>query len=189
MYSAPQKKEMLALARTAITTFLETSKAPKIGVKEVAPYLKKPTGVFVTITIDGQLKGCIGHLTAIMPLYKDIIENAISAAFKDPRFMPLQKNELEKIRIEISILGKPEKMTYTDANDLLSKLTPLRDGVTISKGFYKATYLPQVWEELSDKESFMCSLCMKAGLDPYTWKTEKIDVETYQVEKFEEESH
>jgi len=186
MLNDDQKKEMLSLARAAIKSYLETGKAPRITAKQVTPYLKKPAGVFVTITMDKRLRGCIGHLTAIMPLYKDIIENAINAAFKDPRFMPLQDNELSSIRLEISVLGKPKKISYTDTTDLLSKITPLRDGVTLSKGLYKATYLPQVWEELSDKEGFMCSLCIKAGLDPYAWKNEKLDIETYQVEKFEE---
>lgn len=186
MYNDAQKEEMLSLARTAIKTYLETGKPPKIPAKQISTYLKKPGCVFVTITLDDQLKGCIGHLTTIMPLFKDIIENAISAAFKDPRFMPLQQDELDSIKIEISVIGTPEKISYSDPQDLLSKITPLLDGVTLSKGFHKATYLPQVWEELTDKEAFMCSLCIKAGIDPYTWKEQNLEVEKYQVEKFEE---
>jgi|WetSurMetagenome_2_1015567.scaffolds.fasta_scaffold103983_2 uncharacterized protein len=186
MFDDPQKKEMLSLAREAIRSHLETGKTPRMEAKKIATYLKKQGCVFVTITMNGQLRGCIGHLTSIMPLYKDIVENAVSAAFHDPRFMALQPDELERIKIEISVLGTPEKISYSDSADLLSKIVPLRDGVTISKGFHKATYLPQVWEELTDKEAFMCSLCIKAGLNPYTWKDGKLDIETYRVEEFEE---
>jgi AmmeMemoRadiSam system protein A len=186
MFTEAQKIEMLKLARMAINEYLKTGKPPRPAAKDVAPYLKKPGAVFVTITLDGKLKGCIGHLVPIMPLYRSIIDNAVNAAFKDPRFMPLMPGEKERIRIEISVIGASERLDYIDADDLLSKLQPPRDGVTISKGFHKATYLPQVWEELTDKEGFMCSLCIKAGLEPYAWKNDKLVVETYRVEKFEE---
>jgi AmmeMemoRadiSam system protein A len=186
MFNDQQKQEMLTLARSAIKTYLETGRPPRITAKQVAPYLRKPAGVFITLTLNGQLRGCIGHLKATMPLFKDITENAINAAFNDPRFIPLQENEFSKIKIEISVLGQPKPISYSCVADLLSKITPHQDGVIISKGFHKATYLPQVWEELSDKEGFLCSLCIKAGLNPYAWQNEKLDIETYQVEKFAE---
>jgi AmmeMemoRadiSam system protein A len=186
MFEETLKKEMLALARKAIASYLLSSRPLKLSAKDVSPPLRQKGCVFVTLTIDDALRGCIGHLEPVMPLYLDIVENAISAAFRDPRFMPLDKDELDRINIEISLIGPPKKLRYDSPEDLLSKITPLRDGVTISLGPYKATYLPQVWEELTDKEAFMCSLCIKAGMDPYSWKNAKPEVETYQVEKFSE---
>ena len=187
MFDEQQKKEMLALARSAIKNRLEKGKAPKINPDDLGQYLKEKGCVFVTITLNGNLRGCIGHLTATKALYRDIIENAVSAAFDDPRFMPLQPYELDKIKIEISVLSAPQKLDYKDSSDLLNKLTPLKDGVILSKGLYKATYLPQVWESLSDKEAFLSSLCMKAGLDPDAWHKSDLMVETYTVEKMEEQ--
>lgn len=177
---------MLELARAAIKTELEKGKSLKPNPDSMAEYLKEKAGVFVTLTLNGNLRGCIGHLTATKALYKDIIENAVNAALDDPRFMPLQQHELEKIKIEVSVLSAPQKLDYRDTDDLLKKITPLKDGVILSKGFYKATYLPQVWEDLSGKEAFLSSLCMKAGLNPEEWKTGSLKVETYSVEKMEE---
>jgi AmmeMemoRadiSam system protein A len=186
MFNEEQKKEMLALARSAIREKMEKDKILKKNPDELGQYLKEKGCVFVTLTLNGNLRGCIGHLTATKSLYMDIIENALGAAFDDPRFMPLQSYELEKIKIEISVLSAPRKIDYKDAGDLLKKLTPLKDGVILSKGLNKATYLPQVWESLSGKEAFLASLCMKAGLDPDAWRSGKLTVETYTVEKMEE---
>ena len=109
-----------------------------------------------------------------------MIDNAHNAAFQDPRFSPLEKSELEKIKIEISVLSIPKKMIFKDSNDLLNKLTK-KEGVIIKKGFYSATYLPQVWKEVNGKEEFLSSLCVKAGLNEDAWK-DKIEVFTYHVE-------
>jgi len=177
---------MLELARNAIKS--EFDGAPlKISPAKLDPLLIAKGSVFVTLTENEQLRGCIGHLSAIKELYKDIIENAVSAAFDDPRFEPLAPSELDRIKIEISILSAPHELEYKDSTDLLEKLTPLKDGVILSKGFNKATYLPQVWEDLKDKESFLSSLCIKAGLDPLSWKNEHLKIELYGAEKFEED--
>lgn len=178
---------MLELARAAIKSFLKTGKPLKADPEKIDPALKNIGCVFVTLTINGQLRGCIGHLSATKALYKDIIENAAAAAFDDPRFEPLDPSELDLIRIEISVLSAPHNLEYKDASDLLKKLTPLKDGVILSKGYYKATYLPQVWEDLKDKEDFLSSLCMKAGLDPLAWKNDHLKVELYGAEKFGED--
>jgi len=119
-------------------------------------------------------------------LIEGIKENSINAAFKDPRFHPLTKEEFDRIEIEISILTPPQELSYTDADDLLKKLRPGIDGVIIKKGFYEATFLPQVWDQLSEKEEFLSHLCLKAGLSPDSWKKEKLHVSTYQVQAFEE---
>ena len=187
MYTNEQKKFLLDLARRAIENRLYTGKTLRIDEDEVDTELKEDRGVFVTLTINGNLKGCIGHIIPVQPLYEDVIENAISAAFNDPRFNPLSKDALDQIKIEISVLSLPKKLDYNDSRNLLEKLTPLKDGVIIKKDYQQATYLPQVWEDLSDKSLFLTSLCSKAGLHSDEWKKGELEIETYTVEKFEEE--
>ena len=186
MYNKKQKTFLLQLARKAIVNHLESGNTLKINEEEIDAELREKRGVFVTLTGNGNLRGCIGHLVPIQPLYLDVIDNAVNSAFDDPRFNPLDADELENIKIEISVLSLPEPLEYKDAADLLNKLVPLKHGVILKKGFYQATYLPQVWEDLSDKELFLSSLCQKAGLYPDEWKTAHPDIQVYTVEKFEE---
>ena len=143
-------------------------------------------GTFVTLKIDGQLRGCIGNLTATEPLSESVRDNAINAAFRDPRFSPLTEKELPKVEIEVSILSEPQPLEYNDADDLINKLRVNIDGVIIRKGHASATFLPQVWEQLPAPEEFLSHLCMKAGLPSKAWRNTKIEVLTYQVQYFEE---
>ncbi|VBB42046.1 Protein Mbar_A1807 [uncultured Desulfatiglans sp.] len=145
-------------------------------------------GTFVTLTRDGQLRGCIGHIAAQAPLIESVRENALSAAFRDPRFRPLSADEVDRIAIEVSILTEPQLMAYADAAELLAKLRPGVDGLIIKKGYHQATFLPQVWEQLPRKEEFLAHLCLKAGLDAEAWRKGDLEVLTYQVQAFEEES-
>jgi len=140
----------------------------------------------VTLTIGDNLRGCIGHITPQETLFEGIKINAINAAFRDPRFSPLSKKEWERVKIEISVLTDPEELPYEDAPDLLNKLRAGVDGVILKKGYYQATFLPQVWEQLPKKEDFLGHLCVKAGLDRDDWKKEKLEVSTYQVQAFME---
>ena len=144
-------------------------------------------GTFVTLKKNGQLRGCIGNLMADKSILEGIRDNAINAAFHDPRFPPLSKNELEQVDIEISLLTEPEILKYKNKEDLLEKLRPDIDGVIIRKGPYSATFLPQVWEQLPDKESFLGHLCAKAGLPPDEWQRSGLEVMIYQVQYFEED--
>lgn len=178
---------LLGVARKTIKNRLSQREEPQIDPKDLPEKFQKRLGTFVTVTIDGNLRGCIGHIIPRETLIEGIRENAINAAFKDPRFPPLTREEFEDIEIEISILTAPEELPYSDAQDLLNKLKPGVDGVIIKSGYHEATFLPQVWEQLPDKEEFLCHLCLKAGLDPFSWKTEKLRVSTYQVQAFEEE--
>lgn len=187
MYSTQQRSFLLKLARESIKSRLEAKPTPQIEESQIDKELKEIRGVFVTLTINGNLKGCIGHIEPVQELYKDVIQNSMAAAFDDPRFSPLTANELKSVIIEISVLSPPQPLLYKDADDLLQKLTPGRDGVVIKKGFYRATYLPQVWEDLPDKENFLASLCQKAGMDENEWRQGELEVETYTVEMFEEE--
>jgi AmmeMemoRadiSam system protein A len=152
------------------------------------PCFNQSCGTFVTLTIDGQLRGCIGNLTSSESMVAGVRRNAINAAFHDPRFSPLSASELDRVAIEISILSSPRPLSYRDAADLLKKLRPNIDGVIIRKEFASATFLPQVWEQLPHPQDFLKHLCMKAGLAADAWQHSQLEVSTYQVQYFEEHS-
>jgi AmmeMemoRadiSam system protein A len=152
-----------------------------------SPKFQERRGTFVTLTINGTLRGCIGHIIPRESLIEGVRVNAMNAAFRDPRFRPLSQNEFDKIKVEVSILTEPKPLAYTDANDLLSKLRSGTDGLIIRKGYHQATFLPQVWEQLPDKKDFLTHLCLKAGLAGDAWAYDKLEVHTYQVQAFEEE--
>ena len=177
------KKEQEFLLKSAKNAILNYPKTTSPDSNKLSSALKEKRGVFVTLTINGQLRGCIGTIEPIMPLYEAVIKNAANAAYSDPRFPPLTKEEAGKLAIEISVLTEPIKLDYIDAVDLLKKLN--HDlGIIIKKGFATATFLPQVWEQLPDKEQFLANLCLKANLSPEAWKDSSIEVYTYEVEKF-----
>ncbi len=177
---------ILNLARRTLEHYFSTKQTLAISDSEVSETLKEISGTFVTITKNGQLRGCIGHLEPIQEIYLDVIDNVLSAAFADPRFDPLQEEELKAVEIEVSVLSQPQELKYLSVADLLNKLEPLKHGVIIQKGHYSATYLPQVWEELTSKEGFLSSLCKKAGLSSGEWRKGKLRVQTYEAEVFSE---
>jgi len=176
-----EKKILKNLAFEAIKSELENQKL-EIDNTEISDALKQRRSAFVTLTIDGQLRGCIGHLAPVQALFRDVIENARAAAFSDPRFTPLTKNEFEKIAIEISILSASKKLVYESVPSLIEYLEKNRPGVILKYGGRRATFLPQVWDELPKAELFLSHLCLKAGLDPNEWR-KKVEIETYTVEK------
>ncbi|RJQ69942.1 MAG: AmmeMemoRadiSam system protein A [Desulfobacteraceae bacterium] len=150
------------------------------------PALQACSGIFVTLKIGACLRGCIGSLVGGEPLFQGVRTYAKHAAFSDPRFKPLTQAELQKVRIEVSVLTPPRALSFDGADDLLAKLRPGVDGVTLRKDYCSATFLPQVWEQLPQPEDFLCQLCLKAGLAPDAWRTGQLGVETYQVQHFEE---
>ena len=119
---------------------------------------------FVTLKLNGELRGCIGSVYPTKPLVLDIIDNAKNAGFQDPRFEPLTVEELKGLEVSISILSSIERINFKDERDLLSKIYPY--GIIISERDRRAVYLPVVWEQLPDKEVFLNSLKEKAGLPP-----------------------
>ncbi len=149
--------------------------------------LLEKSGIFVTLKIDGQLRGCIGNLEAEKTIYGGVRDNAINAAFHDHRFSRITLNELDKVQIGVSILTPPQPLLYKDGADLLEKIRPGIDGVTLRLGRAGATFLPQVWKQLPKAERFLAHLCLKAGLSESAWKDEHPDIEIYQVQNFEEE--
>ena len=152
------------------------------------PCFNLACGTFVTLTIDGKLRGCIGNLTSDESLVSGVRRNAINAAFHDPRFSSLSLSELDLVSIEISVLSEPRPLRYRDAADLAKKIRPNIDGVILRKGIASATFLPQVWEQLPQPQDFLAQLCLKAGLAADAWQHSKLEVSTYQVQHFEEHS-
>jgi AmmeMemoRadiSam system protein A len=179
-------KYLLSVARKTIEQELSGKKPEDKSEALDSPRFAERRGTFVTLTINKDLRGCIGHIIPQESLLEGIKENAINAAFKDPRFNPLSMREWPNVKIEVSILTDPASLAYSDADDLLKKIRPDIDGVIIKKGYYQATFLPQVWEQLPDKKEFFTHLCLKAGMDGNEWKKGKLEVYTYQVQAFEE---
>ncbi len=186
-YSDYEKETLLYLARESINQYLRTGLEPTASTAILTQKLKEKKGCFVTLNKEGELRGCIGTINPIAPLYKCVIRNAINAAIKDTRFNKVNLNELDLINLEISILSEPQQLQFNSTGELLQKVNPSIDGVVLSKGFYSATYLPQVWEDFRNKEEFLSSLCEKASLNKTCWQEGGIEVKTYQAVIFEEE--
>lgn len=148
--------------------------------------LEEKRGLFVTLHKKGRLRGCIGNIEPVKSLERGVKENASFAAFKDSRFAPLSPGELDCVDIEISILSIPEKMNYGSRQDLISKLKPRVHGVIIEKNGQRATFLPQVWEQLPEPEKFLSQLCLKAGFPEDEWERGGIELYIYKVYSFGE---
>ncbi len=140
---------------------------------------------FVTLTQRGELRGCIGTLEAHRPLRRDVEENALAAAFRDPRFAPLAPAEFEITRIEVSLLSAPTALAVAGEDDLLQRLRPGEDGVVLAWRGRRATFLPQVWESLAEPRDFIAALKQKAGLSAGFW-ADDVRISRYTVDKFKE---
>ncbi|MGB3649047.1 MAG: AmmeMemoRadiSam system protein A [Desulfobulbales bacterium] len=184
-----QGQILVHLARATIAARLGLSDAGSSSIPDnqlADPAFQEQRGTFVTLKIRNQLRGCMGCLTPSETILEGIRRNAINAAFNDPRFPALAGPELEQAEIEISILTNPQKLDYADGNDLLNKLRRNIDGVIIGQGMARATFLPQVWEQLPRTEDFLAHLCRKAGLSPDEWQRGELEVSIYQVQYFHE---
>ncbi|MGC9356468.1 MAG: AmmeMemoRadiSam system protein A [Anaerolineae bacterium] len=177
---------LLDLAHEAIRARLENEDLVPPALSTLSPILRENGASFVTLTLRGQLRGCIGSLVPRRPLAVDVQENAIAAAFKDPRFPPLTRKEFEHITVELSVLSQPQPLEYDGPDDLIRKLRPGVDGVVLQRGWNRATFLPQVWKQLPEPEEFLGHLCYKAGLPANAWQWPDLEIETYQVQKFKQ---
>jgi len=182
MFTEEQGRLMIALARAAIAREFGGSAAPLPH----PDWLDELGAVFVTLTEAGRLRGCIGSLEAHRPLRADLEHNARAAAFSDPRFPPLSRAELPKVRVEVSVLTPATPLVFADEADALAQLRPGVDGVILEYGYHRSTFLPQVWEQLPEPRAFMSHLKQKAGLSGDFWDQE-VRLSRYGVEKFKEE--
>ena len=192
-YSIEEGRMLLKLARMTIGENLGLNNDKNSDYDLLADgalekkFFNEKKGVFVTLQINNSLRGCIGSLEPYETIKQGVINNAINAAFHDPRFTPLSENEFNRVDIEVSILSTPEKLVYSGKDDLVSKLEPGVDGVIISKGSAGATFLPQVWEQLPDTKDFLSHLCRKAGLSADEWEKGELEIKIYHVQCFQED--
>lgn len=181
MLPADAGTTILPLARSAIAAQLGL---PARAAAEAA-WLHAAGASFVTLMLEGKLRGCIGTLEAHRTLSEDVRANAIAAAVRDPRFKPLSAGEFENTRVEVSVLSAVTPITWRDEADALAQLRPGIDGVIIEYGVHRSTFLPQVWEEFGDTTLFMGNLKYKAGLPPDFWDPE-LRLSRYTVSKWRE---
>lgn len=181
-----EKSILLKLARQSIELAVNNRRLPKLNLAEYSPALRENGASFVTLTEDGDLRGCIGALEPYQPLVQDVCEHAAAAATEDYRFLPVTPDEVSKLKIEISRLTPPQPLAYSDPAELLTLLRPNIDGVVLRDGIRRATFLPQVWEKIPDPATFLAHLCQKMGAPGNLWQRKQLDVLTYQVEEFHE---
>ncbi len=175
------KKMLLEIARGSIYSKLYNKVViDKEDLVKRFPNFSKRAATFVTLTLDGELRGCVGSVVAHKTLLDDLTLNAYKAAFDDKRFQPLTKEEFERLEVEISLLSQPLGVEYRDISDLKSKINIGKDGMIIRQNDKQATFLPQVWEQLPNFEDFLTHLFQKANI---TDLDTAIEVFTYQVEK------
>ena len=185
-FSQQERTLLLEIAREAITNAVQGLPLPTLNLESMPPALQKEGASFVTLTIAGRLRGCIGTLQAYQPLAKDVQEHAVAAAMEDYRFSPLRKEELSEIDIEVSCLTPAVKLPYDHPEQLPDLLNPHEDGVVLQDGYHHATFLPQVWEQLPVPSDFLTHLCLKMGVPGQTWQHKVLDVSIYHVEEFGE---
>lgn len=174
-------KALLSLARASISAAL----GRPLEVADDAAWLQDLGACFVTLTQQGQLRGCIGTLAAHRSLLVDVKENAVSAALRDPRFPPLTATELAHTDIEVSLLSQMQAMRFNSEAHALAQLQPGVDGVLLEFDRYRSTFLPQVWEQLPTASEFITHLKHKAGLPPDFW-AEGVRLSRYTVRKWKE---
>lgn len=181
--SDEHRKLLLKVALDSIRHGVEHHRPLPIDLAKYPKELQPLRATFVTLERGGQLRGCIGNLKAALPLVRDVAENAFAAAFRDPRFDPMIEEELDGLDIHISVLSEPEKMSFTSEDDFLKQLRPGIDGVILQEGWNRGTFLPSVWDELSNPVDFLRHLKMKAGL-PMTYWSSSLQAWRYTAEYF-----
>lgn len=187
--SDEERAILLELARRALEDGVNLRPLAPLDLRSLPPRLAEPGATFVTLTKHGELRGCVGALEAYQPLAEDVREHAVAAALQDYRFPPVQPHELSEIEIEISRLTPPVLLEYQSPDELLQRLRPGVDGVVLSEGIRRATFLPQVWQKIPNPVEFLEHLCLKMGADGNYWRYKKLKVFTYQVEEFREQPH
>ena len=183
-FSQQERKILLDLAKEAIQYGLKHREKLPVDVSKYPSTLQKNQASFVTLKINDHLRGCIGSLQAYQPLVKDIASNAYAAAFSDPRFPPLSEAEFSDLNFHISVLNKPEPMTFKSEDDLLGQIRAGIDGLILTEGQHRGTFLPSVWEQIATPQLFLAHLKLKAGLPEDYW-SDTLKVQRYTVESVE----
>ena len=183
MLTSNQRKTLLQIARDSIAAVLD-GKRPDLNRYPIDDDLRRPAGAFVTLNDrDGELRGCIGSLHPTAPLYQAVSSSAISAAFRDPRFYPVNREEFAGLHLEISVMGPITRVS--DVNEIEVG----RDGLIITRGHNAGLLLPQVATEWGwDRETFLSQTCVKAGLPPGAWRSAETKIEHFSAEVFGEQT-
>ncbi len=181
-----EKQTLLHIARESLEHAVRRHKLPPLDNHGFTAHLRENGASFVTLTINDDLRGCIGALEAYQPLVEDVREHAIAAALEDPRFHPVGESELNRIKLEVSCLTVPIPLEYSLGEELLVRLRPHVDGVILKDDDRRATFLPQVWEQIPNAADFLDHLCAKMGAKRNLWRSKKLQVFIYQVEEFHE---
>ncbi len=175
-------RALIGIARAAIARRLGT--ATSSAALTDAPWLRQPGATFVTLKLDGELRGCIGSLEAHRPLAEDVAANAEAAAFRDPRFPALSAAEWPRCEVEVSLLSAPKPIAFADEAELLEKIQPGEDGLILEHAGRRGTFLPQVWESIPDKRAFLGELVKKAGL-PADTRLARCSFSRYRAKKWQ----
>jgi AmmeMemoRadiSam system protein A len=179
--SEEQRRQLLKLARTSIESVLE-ARSPELRIDDYDDALRRPAGVFVTLrTKDGDLRGCIGSIRAMEPLFRAVASSAVSAALRDPRFFPVRQDEMVMLDLEISVMGPIEPVRD------VAEIEVGRDGLIVSRGRSAGLLLPQVASEYGwDLPTFLDQTCLKAGLPAGSWRSQETKIEKFSAEVFGE---
>ena len=178
---------LLRLARGSIEHGLVHGEPLPVRFDGLPDVMADPAATFTTLRLDGKLRGCVGNLESIRPLAKDVAYTAFRAAFRDPRFEPVVEHEIGEIRVEVSILSPMKPFPVSDEADLLEKLEPGKDGLVISLGARRATFLPKVWDQLPRPAAFLAALKTKCGLEKDFW-SESLEFHRYITTTYAESS-
>ncbi|MGD9000102.1 MAG: AmmeMemoRadiSam system protein A [Granulosicoccaceae bacterium] len=184
MLDSAEQHYLLQLARQSIRHGLETGLPATVG-EDIPESLRAHGAAFVTLHKHGQLRGCIGSLQAYRSLAQDVAAHAFDAAFRDPRFPPVSADEFDELHIHIEVLNPAEPIRFSSEADLLAQLRPGVDGLILTEGDRKGTFLPTVWESLTTPEEFFGQLKRKAGLPAGYW-SDTLTVERYTTQGFSE---
>lgn len=182
-WNKQQRSLLVKTARLSIRQGIDTGQPLSLKLEEYPEVLLEPRATFVTLTLQ-QLRGCIGSLQAQRPLIADIAENAFAAAFRDPRFAPVQEHDFSSLKIQLSILSPSTALEFDSEEDLLKQIRPGIDGLILQYKNHRGTFLPSVWAQLPNTKEFLQHLKQKAGLSPGFW-SEAITIQRYTTESIE----
>ena len=176
---------LLGLARDSIDYGFDYKTPLPVQLDDLPAALAEPAATFTTLRLAGALRGCCGRLEAAEPLAADVAHSAFTAAFRDPRFEPLRRDEFAATSLEVSVLTPMELMQVADEADLLEQLEPGVDGLVIAEGWRRATFLPKVWENLSEPRQFLAQLKLKCGLPEDYWSS-RLEFRRYRTATYAE---
>ncbi len=182
VYTREEQEDLLAIARQTLGLVSRGKSPPSVDDQVFSAALQAERACFVTLRhqLTHDLRGCTGVLVARNPLVVEVIVTTRQTALNDPRFPPVEPHEVDDLHIEISVLTPMKPLEYDDADDLIRKLRPMVDGVTLQHEHFRSTFLPQVWERVPDPVDFLNLLCRKMGVEATLWREVKMKVFIYQ---------